>query len=279
MDRNRGVSRRDVLAVVGAVGAAGCLSGSRGDGDATEGIGTGTETAPGAETEPPETTAAPTDPSADGDGWTAPADSPLDADVRRETVVEGLAVPWDLAFAPTGELFLTERVGRLLRIGDGGSEVIARPSGLVESTAVDHGEEGGWWAGGGENGLLGVAVHPDYPDPAHVFVQYTHRDGPHNRVVRYDAGADDPGTAETVVVGGIPSGAYHAGGRLAFGPDGHLWVTCGDTGEGDLAQRPASPAGAILRITPEGDPVPGNPDVGGDPRVYSYGHRNPQGLA
>lgn len=275
MDRNRGVSRRTVLAVVGTVGAAGCLSGGRDEGGATRSTPSGTDT----ET-PPETTAAPTDDSAGGGGWTAPTDSPLDADVRRETVVEGLAVPWDLAFAPTGDLFLTERVGRLLRIADGGSEVVARPSGLVDSAAVGPDEEGGWWAGGGENGLLGVAVHPDYPDPAHVFVQYTHRDGPHNRVVRYDAAADDPAATETVLVGEIPSEAHHAGGRIAFGPDGYLWVTCGDAGEEALARRPGSLAGSILRITPDGDPAPGNPDVaGGDPRVYSYGHRNPQGLA
>jgi glucose/arabinose dehydrogenase len=265
MDRDRALYRRNLLAMVGTVGVAGCLSDDAADGGATE-------------TTEPATTA-----TATPEDWAAPSDSPLDADVRTETIAEGLAVPWDLSFAAADELYLTERVGRLLRIAGGESEVVARPSEMVESSAVDHDEEGGWWAAGGENGLLGVAVHPAYPDPPHVFAQYTSPtdDGQRNRVVRYDVGAADPSATERAVVDGIPSGSYHAGGRLAFGPDDRLWVTCGDAGEPEAAQRTDSLAGKVLRITPEGDPAPGNPDLDGDadPRVYSYGHRNPQGLA
>ena len=79
-----------------------------------------------------------------------------------------------------------------------------------------------------------------------------------------------------MVLAGIPNGFVHDGGRLAFGPDGMLYVSTGETGQSPLAQDRDSLAGKILRITPDGDPAPGNPD--GSP-VWSWGHRNVQGLA
>lgn len=209
--------------------------------------------------------------------WRAPTDAP--GSLAHEVVVENLAIPWDFAFAPTGELFVTERPGRILRIENGTREGIAAPD-IVDATAIEPGEEGGWWATGGEGGLLGLAVHPAYPDEPYVYAYYTYPSGgtAYNRVVRYDVDATNVGATEEIVVDRIPGGSYHDGGRIRFGPRGLLWVTTGEGGQPDLAQDPASMGGKLLRVTAEGDPAPGNPGLA-DGRVYSYGHRNPQGLA
>ena len=80
-----------------------------------------------------------------------------------------------------------------------------------------------------------------------------------------------------MVLDGIPHGLIHDGGRLAFGPDGYLYASTGETGVGELAQDRGSLGGKILRITPDGDPAPGNPDP--DSPIWTWGHRNVQGLA
>jgi glucose/arabinose dehydrogenase len=97
-----------------------------------------------------------------------------------------------------------------------------------------------------------------------------------NRVLRARVDGDRLGDTR-VVLDGIPNGFIHDGGRIAFGPDGHLYVSTGETGDPELAQDPDSLAGKILRITANGDPAPGNPDAGSP--VWSMGHRNVQGLA
>lgn len=209
--------------------------------------------------------------------WRAPTEAPAELDY--EVVVENLAIPWDFEFASTGELFVTERPGRILRIENGTREGIAEPD-IVDATAIEPGEEGGWWATGGEGGLLGLAVHPEYPGEPYVYAYYTYPSGgtEYNRVVRYDVEASDVEETEEVLVDRIPGGSYHDGGRIRFGPRGMLWVTTGDAGESALAADPGSLGGKLLRVTPTGDPAPGNPGLA-DGRVYSYGHRNPQGLA
>jgi glucose/arabinose dehydrogenase len=118
-----------------------------------------------------------------------------------------------------------------------------------------------------------------YPDPPVVYVYYTVNpgDGKRNRVAAFDASAENPVETITPLVTGIPADAIHNGGRIEFGPENYLWVTCGDAGQRDLAQDPSTLNGTVLRLTPSGDPAPGNPDRG-DPRVFTYGHRNPQGI-
>jgi glucose/arabinose dehydrogenase len=115
-----------------------------------------------------------------------------------------------------------------------------------------------------------------------VYVYYTATadGGIENRLSRFDVGADDPGATEEVLVDGIPANNYHNGGRITFGPYDHLWVTTGDAGEKERAADPSALVGKVLRLTPEGDPAPDNPDLGddADPRVFTYGHRNPQGI-
>jgi glucose/arabinose dehydrogenase len=175
-------------------------------------------------------------------------------------VARGLEVPWGIGFLPDGSALVTERdSGRVLQIS--GSRVTE--VGRVDETRAE-----------GESGLLGLAVSPTYAEDRRVFV-YTSTDDD-NRVLRmtFDGGRLGEPTA---ILTGIPHGFIHDGGRLAFGPDGSLYVSTGETGDGDLAQRKDTPAGKILRITQDGDPAPGNPDR--DSPVWTLGHRNVQGLA
>jgi glucose/arabinose dehydrogenase len=176
--------------------------------------------------------------------------------VEVSTLATDLEVPWSFAFLPDGDAFVTERdSGRLLRVG---------PSGQVRE--VQTLPEGG----SGEGGLLGVAVSPDYEQDHYVYAYYsTERD---NRVVRFRLGE----TPEPLLTG-IPVNTYHDGGRIKFGPDGMLYVSTGDAGDTRNSQDRSSLGGKILRIEPDGSVPPDNPFPGNP--VYSYGHRNVEGLA
>jgi glucose/arabinose dehydrogenase len=178
-----------------------------------------------------------------------------------DTLVGGLEVPWGVVFLADGEAVVTERIsGRVDRVGKDGEVSLL---GTVDDVAPQ-----------GEAGLLGVAVSPDFETDRTLFLYLT--TDTDNRVVRAEVDGDRLGRT-TVVLDGIPAGFIHDGGRIAFGPDGQLYVTTGETGNPELAQDPQSLAGKILRITPDGDPAPGNPDP--DSPVWSMGHRNVQGLA
>ncbi|WP_244509884.1 PQQ-dependent sugar dehydrogenase [Halogranum gelatinilyticum] len=216
--------------------------------------------------------------------WSAPATSPEVA-VDVEVVVENLDVPWDLAFAPTGDLFITERTGRVVRYAADEVTAVAELADAAESESLPPGsEESSWWLAGGEGGTLGVAVHPNYPEPPLVYVYYTYRDEAderYNKLVSVDVSADDPSATATPLVEEIPADSYHNGGRIDFGPANYLWVTTGDAGEAERAQDPGWLGGKVLRLEPDGSAASANPDLGADadPRVYSYGHRNPQGIS
>ncbi|MFN3973990.1 MAG: PQQ-dependent sugar dehydrogenase [Dehalococcoidia bacterium] len=177
----------------------------------------------------------------------------------------GLEVPWGLAFAPDGRLFLTERPGRVRVIG--GGRLSEAPWAVLPVAAV------------GEGGLLGIALDPQFPQEPFVYLCYTYRlaDGTlANRIVRLRE-VDGRGVNEEVVVDGIPGADIHDGCRLKFGPDGMLWATTGDARRPELAQDTASLAGKVLRMYRDGSPPPDNPFSGS--LVYTLGHRNPQGLA
>jgi glucose/arabinose dehydrogenase len=182
------------------------------------------------------------------------------------TVATGLAVPWGIAFLPDGDAVVTERdTRRVLLIG--GTDHRVATVGTVDA-AVPTGDQGG------EAGLLGVAVSPHFAtDHELYFYLSTAAD---NRIVRAPLEDGRLGAA-SVVLDGIPNGFIHDGGRLAFGPDGDLYATTGETGRPDLAQDRTSLGGKILRLTPDGEPAPGNPFPGSP--VWSYGHRNVQGIA
>jgi glucose/arabinose dehydrogenase len=176
--------------------------------------------------------------------------------VETSVVATGLEAPWDLVFTPEGEALVTERdSGRLLSVGASGNveELQTLPAGGV-----------------GEGGLLGLALSPDYERDGLIYAYYsTDTD---NRVVRFREGEEpEP------VLTGIPVNSFHNGGRIAFGPDGNLYVGTGDAGDRPSSQDTNSLAGKILRLTPEGG-VPGDNPFPNNP-LYSYGHRNVQGLA
>ncbi|MGH3647523.1 MAG: PQQ-dependent sugar dehydrogenase [Micromonosporaceae bacterium] len=176
-----------------------------------------------------------------------------------EEVVRGIDVPWGLAFLPGGDALVAERnTAQILRVSPKGAE----PRKVYEVPGV---------AAGGEGGLHGLALSPRYEDDRYVYAYFTGEDD--NRIVRFRL---DSGRPE-VIFDEIAKAGFHNGGRIAFGPDGMLYVGTGDATDSDTSQDPASPNGKILRLTPEGDPAPGNPKSGSP--VYSLGHRNVQGLA
>lgn len=208
----------------------------------------------------------PTDATPDGPASTptgsASSESPSSGGAPRVdgVVAAGLAVPWGIDFLPDGTALVTERDSRRVLAVDPGGDV--RQIGEVAQAQPE-----------GEGGLLGLAVDPA-SDGRDVYVYATTAED--NRVLRAELVDGRLGEAE-VVLDGIPRGFIHDGGRLAFGPDGHLYVSTGETGVRELAQDPDSLAGKILRITTDGDPAPGNPDPSSP--VWSLGHRNVQGLA
>ncbi|WP_107771560.1 PQQ-dependent sugar dehydrogenase [Nocardioides sediminis] len=208
----------------------------------------------------------PTDATPDGPATTAtesstPEEPPPGGPPRVAGVVAtDLAVPWGIDFLPDGTALVTERDSRRVLAVDPEGDV--RQVGEVAQAQPE-----------GEGGLLGLAVDPA-SDGRDVYVYATTAED--NRVLRAELVDGRLGEAE-VVLDGIPRGFIHDGGRLVFGPDGHLYVSTGETGVRELAQDPDSLAGKILRITTDGDPAPGNPDPSSP--VWSLGHRNVQGLA
>jgi glucose/arabinose dehydrogenase len=205
----------------------------------------------------------PTTSSAAPDSAPASTGSSGPAQVGAAAVIASkLAVPWGVSFLPDGSALVSERDShRILDVDSAGS---VRPVGTVAGVAPS----------AGEGGLLGIAVSPRFASDSLVYAYLTAATD--NRVVRMTYRNGQLG-APTVVFAGIPKAAIHNGGRLAFGPDGMLYVTAGDANQKTRAQDLAYLGGKVLRMTPDGQPAPGNPFPGSV--VYTLGHRNPQGLA
>jgi glucose/arabinose dehydrogenase len=180
--------------------------------------------------------------------------------VGSKTIATGLDVPWGIAFLPNRDALVSERnSGRILRIplNGGAKRVVMRIPGVDTS-------------GTSEGGLLGLAVSPTYARDHWVYAYFTTPSD--NRIVRFHLG----GSVHPILTG-LRRGDIHNGGRIAFGPDGKLYAGVGETGDSALAQDRTSLNGKILRMNPDGSVPAGNPF--GQSLVWSYGHRNVQGLA
>jgi glucose/arabinose dehydrogenase len=249
------VQRRAVPAVLAAAAlllTAGCSSDSGGS-SGKQASTTPSRTAPGSSAPP---------------GQAAEETPPAQGSVKVvRTVAEGLDSPWGLAPLPGGGLLVSSRDdGTIVRV----DEKTGKKTELGEVPGV---------SAAGEGGLLGIALSPDYASDHMVYAYFTSASD--NRIVRmiYDErkpAGEQLGAPDTVYKG-IPKGFIHNGGRIGFGPDKMLYVGTGESGDTGLSQDKDSVGGKILRLTPEGEPAPGNPFP--DSPVYSYGHRNVQGLA
>lgn len=177
-----------------------------------------------------------------------------------EIVADNLQIPWEIVFLLDGDLLVTERPGTLKRIGKEGH--------VYSIDGVEH---------MGEGGLLGMALHPRFSENHWIYLYFTTKidDGLKNRVERYRYERDRL-SERTMIINNIPGAPYHDGGRIAFGPDGYLYITTGDAGNSKLAKNINSLAGKILRTKDDGS-IPSDNPFGN--ASYSYGHRNAQGMA
>ncbi len=179
-----------------------------------------------------------------------------------ETLVGGLDTVWDMIWAPDGSLWLTERPGRVSRVD-------VRTGSLTVLAEIDVVERS-------ESGLMGIALHPDFPERPWVYLVHSYGadGGIRNRLVRMTYENGRLGRLQPLLEG-MPGRGNHNGSRIVFGPDRLLYLTMGEAGDRPLSQDRRSLGGKILRLTEDGAPAPGNP-FGSE--VWSWGHRNPQGL-
>ncbi len=175
-----------------------------------------------------------------------------------DIISTGHEIPWDIAFLPNGDLLLTERTGVFRRTGSQRAE--------VQIEDVIH---------SGEGGLMGIAVHPDFEQNQFIYLYYTSDlNGGTNRVERFRLNGALL-QKDKVIIENIPSSIYHDGGQLEFGPDGYLYVVTGDASQPNLAQDINSLAGKTLRLYDDGRIPEDNPF---GTAIWSYGHRNAQGI-
>src|SRR3989338_1427956 len=181
-------------------------------------------------------------------------------------IAQQLDTPWALAFLPDNSILFTERPGRIRFIDNSGKldlTPITTVAGVKEI---------------GEGGLLGLTLHPDFSTNHYLYLYYTYSSQGSdtlNRAVRMTY-IDKKLSDEQIIIDKIPGAANHNGGRIKFGPDGYLYITTGDAENPSLSQNTKAMGGKILKVTADGKMAPGSPF---NNLVYSYGHRNPQGLA
>lgn len=194
----------------------------------------------------------------------------LAAEVRTETVVNGLDHPWAMAFLPDGDVLVTERPGALLRLDPDAGERTA----IDGTPAVDARNQGG---------LLDVQLHPDFAANRQVYLTWSGECGAGNatHLGRGRLEGDRLADFETLFVATpCVRSSKHFGSRIVFDGDGHLFMTVGERGERDRSQDVGDHNGSVLRLSVDGAIPQDNPFVDrndAEPAIYSYGHRNPQG--
>src|SRR3989344_446491 len=184
--------------------------------------------------------------------------SPQNTQISTEVVAQNLDVPWAIAFLPDSRMIFTERSGKVKILENG---IVSEVQGVVQL---------------GESGLQGIAIDPEFETNNYIYLYYTYSEDTtlYNKVSRFTL-RENSLSDEFVLLEKIPGNVYHDGGRIKFGHDGFLYITTGDAGTQQNAQDTSSLAGKILRIAKNGT-IPSDNPFGN--AVYSYGHRNPQGL-
>lgn len=197
-----------------------------------------------------------------------------DVSFRTVTVVAGLNHPWAVAFLPDGRMLVTERSGALRMVRADGTLSPDPVSGTPEVVAQ------------GQGGLLDVVLHPEFEDNRWVYLTYSmarERGGQSTAVARAKLEGDRLVDLETIFAAqNISTGTGHYGSRMAFAPDGKLYVTVGERQDPDRAQERSNHFGTVVRLNPDGSVPDDNPFLGRDgilPEIYTWGHRNPQGMA
>lgn len=182
-----------------------------------------------------------------------------------QIIAQNLEVPWAIDFAPDGTAYFTERVGKIRMIEPNGT-LVKEPVTYINAEV------------NGEAGLLGLALDPNFTTNHVMYVYHTYSNGPavFNKVLALTE-KNNKIVASKVLIDKIPAADRNDGGRIEFGPDGKLYISTGDARQPDLAQNVKSLAGKILRINSDGS-IPSDNPFEGSP-VYSYGHRNVQGMA
>lgn len=215
---------------------------------------------------------------------------PNTTSLAHEVVLDGLESPWDMAFLDDGTMFFTEKCqGLSVRMPSGDVMPLLGMGGAegYPATADDLFCEG-------QAGMMGVAVDPAFADNRRLYVYSTsNMSDPHtNRLMRLTVADDFSGVADrTDIVDDVPykmaasdhpfgGPGAHNGGRVRFGPEGFMWLTTGDNHNSAVPQSPTLMGSKVLRMDADGNAAPGNaPPEGFDPRIYTYGHRNVQGIA